>query len=277
MARSDRNRSGSRPPAAATGQPLDIEDGYREIVERHFRPGEVIYRQGTAGDFAYILRRGRVALTHIATNGTETVETVAPGDVFGEMSIVLNRRRRYTATAVDDVLVDMIRRVDFLRMIGPNGEELRPLVQRLLRRIHRPEIDYSPPPPPPAPGLPRIELMPASEETAALLETERIVIDRLPFSVGRRSCEGEAPGGERNDLALWDERPYNLSRRHFVLGTSEEGVIIRDSSRLGTYINGIHIWGWSSRRWAPLEPGENEIVAGSDTSPFRFIVTLDPA
>jgi len=282
---------------------LHNDDWHEGMSERIYAPGQVVYRQGTLGDFAYIIRDGRVELSHVGATGAGRVKVLGPGEIFGEMALVLNRRRFRTATAVEATVVDAVSRIEFLRTIGSDGDELQELVRRLLRSVRpcapRPlAVEataaefaglHDAPAGAPTPGQamapavpilragPRlIELAPASDETARLLDAQCVAIERLPFRVGRRCADRELAPGAENDLTLWDERPYNLSRNHFVLRQDEAGLAVRDSSRLGTYVNGAHIWGWSNRQSVALEDGENEIVAGSDTSPFRFVLRLIP-
>jgi CRP-like cAMP-binding protein/small-conductance mechanosensitive channel len=69
-----------------------------------FAPGEVILRQGDAGDSAYIVKNGRVRILLSNDSGlSEQVACLAPGDFFGEMSLLTGERRTATAAALDQV------------------------------------------------------------------------------------------------------------------------------------------------------------------------------
>ena len=69
-----------------------------------FAAGEVILRQGDAGDSAYIVQNGRVRILLSNDSGlSEQVACLAPGDFFGEMSLLTGERRTATAVAVDPV------------------------------------------------------------------------------------------------------------------------------------------------------------------------------
>jgi CRP-like cAMP-binding protein/small-conductance mechanosensitive channel len=69
-----------------------------------FGPGEVILRQGDAGDSAYIVKSGRVRILLSNDSGlSEQVACLAPGDFFGEMSLLTGERRTATALALDQV------------------------------------------------------------------------------------------------------------------------------------------------------------------------------
>jgi CRP-like cAMP-binding protein/small-conductance mechanosensitive channel len=69
-----------------------------------FAPGEAILRQGDAGDSAYIVKSGRVRILLSNDSGlSEQVACLAPGDFFGEMSLLTGERRTATAMALDQV------------------------------------------------------------------------------------------------------------------------------------------------------------------------------
>jgi CRP-like cAMP-binding protein/small-conductance mechanosensitive channel len=69
-----------------------------------FAPGEVILRQGDPGDSAYIVQSGRVRILLSNDSGlSEQVACLAPGDFFGEMSLLTGERRTATALALDQV------------------------------------------------------------------------------------------------------------------------------------------------------------------------------
>jgi hypothetical protein len=97
----------------------------------------------------------------------------------------------------------------------------------------------------------------------------------LPFRVGRLPVAGEAQPIEVNDLLLSDTTPFNVSRDHFTIERVPDGVQVRDrGSYVGTIVNGVQIGGHRHVATVPLAVGENEVVAGSPRSPFRFRVVV---
>ena len=78
------------------------------------------------------------------------------------------------------------------------------------------------------------------------------------------------------DLMIPDEAPFQLPCRHFMIEEGEEGFEIVDcGSYHGTLVNGAKLGNDSVAFRVNLNPGENEIVAGTPSSPFRFIVVLE--
>jgi pSer/pThr/pTyr-binding forkhead associated (FHA) protein len=100
-------------------------------------------------------------------------------------------------------------------------------------------------------------------------------IARLPFTVGRKPADDEAPAFITADLAIPEPPPYRLSRAHFSLVAQGDEVVVRDlASTLGTIVNDRPLGRDFPIDSAPLHRGENTIVAGGRGSPFVFTVTL---
>jgi len=113
--------------------------------ERRLRPGEVLFREGDAGDAMYVVVEGRVRIgKHIPGAGEEALAFMERGDWFGEMALIDNQPRSAEATAHDegavvlaiprDVVAGLldIRKVSSLRL-------LRILCQLVAKRLR--EID----------------------------------------------------------------------------------------------------------------------------------------
>jgi serine/threonine-protein kinase len=74
----------------------------------HFRPGELIVRQGDHGDRAYIIQRGTCRVFRSDTD--EPLKTLVAGDVFGEMAVLTDRPRNANVQAIDDVTTYVLTR-----------------------------------------------------------------------------------------------------------------------------------------------------------------------
>jgi len=102
-----------------------------EKDSRTYPRGEAIFREGEAGSEMYAVQQGWVDLV-VAGN---VVETVAPGGIFGEMSLIDGAPRSATAIAGEDCKVVAIdeKRFNFLTQNPPNFalNVLRVISQRL--------------------------------------------------------------------------------------------------------------------------------------------------
>jgi len=120
-----------------------------------------------------------------------------------------------------------------------------------------------------------IRVMPASEEAARQLGDRGLSVGGFPFQVGRQPTKGEPPPVGLLDLSLLDAKPFNLSRRHFVIEAGPGSPFVRDvGSHLGTIVNGAKIGGAEPIWTASLDLGENSVIAGRESSPFAFTMTV---
>jgi CRP/FNR family cyclic AMP-dependent transcriptional regulator len=94
-------------------------------------PGEVIFREGDAGNIMYVLLAGEVA---IQINGN-TLYTAHPGDFFGEMALIESRPRSATAVARTACRLAPVSERRFLFMVEQTPyfslHVMRVLVERL--------------------------------------------------------------------------------------------------------------------------------------------------
>lgn len=111
----------------------------RTARQRSYRRGEILIRQGDEAGSLYIIETGRVAIRLANPNGDSIILAVmGPGDVFGEMAVLVPRfERTATAQAIDDVIVRTLRKDDFdqLRQQHPEANDF--LLHVLGRRADR--------------------------------------------------------------------------------------------------------------------------------------------
>lgn len=74
-----------------------------------FESGEIIFEQGDPGDFMYVVVEGEV---EIILRG-EIINTLRPGEIFGEMALIDNRPRSATAKAAAPTKLAPVNRFSF--------------------------------------------------------------------------------------------------------------------------------------------------------------------
>jgi CRP/FNR family transcriptional regulator, cyclic AMP receptor protein len=92
----------------------EATDAAAALQPVHLSPGESIFRQGTCGDAAYLLRSGRVEIKIAISKYQERVlATLLPGAIFGEVSLLSDEPRTATAVARAETDLWLVDRTKF--------------------------------------------------------------------------------------------------------------------------------------------------------------------
>jgi CRP/FNR family transcriptional regulator, cyclic AMP receptor protein len=105
--------------AASGAQPVSFADGV------------MIHRRGDFGDRAYIVARGRVELRQKG----RVVETVGPGEIFGEAGLLDTAPRLASAVAIGTVELFPIDRQMFVVLVRDDEDFALTVVRLLARRL----------------------------------------------------------------------------------------------------------------------------------------------
>lgn len=100
MAKNPRDRYPS--VSALQGDLVRFMRGGSEFPRQRFSAGTFIVREGETGDAAYIVVSGRCEVRKETPSGTQTLLTLGPGDVFGEMAILTEGPRTASVVAIED-------------------------------------------------------------------------------------------------------------------------------------------------------------------------------
>ena len=83
-----------------------------------YKPGQIIIREGTAGDSLFIVKEGEVEIRKYDGNGVEhQLATLGPGECFGEISLIDSEPRSASVYAQTDCTLYQITRNDFADLI----------------------------------------------------------------------------------------------------------------------------------------------------------------
>lgn len=86
-----------------------------DLHAREYHQGEIIFREGDAGQFLYLVASGQVRIFVNGVDGNETSVILfgRPGDMFGELAIVDGLPRSATAVALHNTLLYTLSREQF--------------------------------------------------------------------------------------------------------------------------------------------------------------------
>ncbi|CAN0494589.1 unnamed protein product [Laminaria digitata] len=265
------------------------------MSDRQFSDGEYIYRRGDPAEGVYRIRSGGVRLQRYDAVGDAEAPFLGAEIVFGDDGFLTGETRETDAIAVGDVVVEFLRRNEFLAILTVQPHLLSPLFEpvfNLVRTASEPQShkkndvadgelhsvgfetaasERSGP----VPGNLEIRIVADGRRLRSALGGDEIVVRELPFRIGRAaSGEGKDTYGDVH-LTIEDARPFNLSRRHFSIEEEDGALVVRDcGSYHGTTLNGQILGSEGHPISAPLMTGESELVAGRSNSPFRFRILV---
>lgn len=257
------------------------------MATEHFHSGQVIFREGDKSHEAYYLVSGLVEITIRTANGARSLAKIGPGEIFGEMGMIMDRPRSATAAALENTVVETIAEADFEQQIVQRPERLHTYLATLFERIRKTDllltattdatVPLTPKQPPPAKEpVYRVKLRSHYDTTGLKHDPVSKTITKLPFRIGRAYFDTAVSALARNDLAVEEGHPYQLSRNHCEIDFEHGQFILRDrGSKLGSWVNGTHVAVEAGLIACPLKVGENQIIFGNEDSPHRYTITIE--
>jgi len=98
----------------------------------HLADGEVLFHRGEPGDALYVVESGQVRVFTLDEAGRElTLNTMNPGEAFGEMALLDSRPRSASIAAIGPTTLRCLHRGDFLSQVHTSPE----LTNRVIRLI----------------------------------------------------------------------------------------------------------------------------------------------
>jgi CRP-like cAMP-binding protein len=87
--------------------------------EKRVKKGDMIFREGDAGDSFYLIVSGSVRISTIIPGvGEEALTILREGEYFGEMALIDDVPRSASAIANDDTILLLIGRDDFRKLLA---------------------------------------------------------------------------------------------------------------------------------------------------------------
>lgn len=151
----------------------------RSVIRRVER-NESVMRQGDPGDSMMVIVQGRVRVSIASEEGQEiSIGVLGPGEVLGEMALLDGGERSTSITGIEDGVLLVIPRGDFLPLLQGSASLCLRLMQVLCGRLRRANVSM--------------------EEMATLDLSARLgrLLVRLAESFGSRG-----DGGRRLDVKL---------------------------------------------------------------------------
>jgi len=113
----------------------DLVALWRHLRELRVQAGAVICRRGEPGDRFYIVQAGSVEVRLGADPAGLSLYRLAPGDCFGEMSLLIGGTRSADVVALEDTVLWALERSDFNQVLDASASLARALNRSLAQRL----------------------------------------------------------------------------------------------------------------------------------------------
>jgi CRP/FNR family cyclic AMP-dependent transcriptional regulator len=119
-------------------QPAELESMAARATLRRFPRHSVVVRKGDASAGMAVILAGRARVGSVAPDGREvTLAVLGPGEVLGEIALLDGEPRSADVTALDDCVMLMVDRGEFLRLLHGNPDLCLRLMVFLCGRLRR--------------------------------------------------------------------------------------------------------------------------------------------
>lgn len=104
----------------------------RIIKEMSFKKGEYLFREGDDTRGLYLVLSGKVEISKVTTDGwRQTLTVVAPGQFFGELSLLERRRHVASAVAIEDTELFLLPKGEFEKIMAEDIELACSIIKKL--------------------------------------------------------------------------------------------------------------------------------------------------
>ena len=251
------------------------------IQRRNFKKGDLIIQENDFGEEIYILDKGRVEVSAIINGNHTILGVLSNGEIFGEMAVIDEKPRSATVKALEDCHVKVLHRDLFLDVLQMDKDISIKILRSLFSRLRRANLqnikhvteNMEEKETPKTTkniatqNLNSIRLEGMTAKSKSTLPSNPFQIQHFPFVIGRVTTDPFA----KQDLALPDQKPFQISRHHLLFERIGDRVIITDmGSRLGFQV-GDKRYGGGQRGNNSTQISDGDIlVVGSGRSEFRY-------
>jgi len=249
----------------------------------HYKSDDIILREGTPAETIYVILEGAVELS-VANEKSRELHS---GDLFGESGLIHNALATHSVRAISPLHLKEIHKNDFLESIDSEPELARVVMRALLSQAqemnsrlmelestttHGRIMELTTK----SSHLNATILRGTSSRAKDALNEQALTVDQFPFHLCRKPANPGPLALMKNYLLLNDEVPYEISQTHCKLIKRDgKTVLVDESSRFGTLINGSSIGRKFSQQECELTPGAHKITLGpSSRSLYSFEIEV---
>ena len=116
----------------------ELEAIYKLSYIRKCTKDSVILLENEGGDTLFIIISGKVKVTTFSESGKEVIFSIlSEGDFFGDMSLMDGKPRSATVISIEDSVLRLLRRNDFIKLVEEHPRIALILLEELTARLRK--------------------------------------------------------------------------------------------------------------------------------------------
>ena len=106
-----------------------------QIYARYLKPGKVLFREGEAGDDAYIVEKGEIEISIDLPTGKKVIAELGKGEIIGEMSLITGRTAFGNGNRFGQIELLVLKRDRLLKPIEAADPIMQLMIQMIVDRL----------------------------------------------------------------------------------------------------------------------------------------------
>ena len=108
---------------------------FQTAIEEKYNDGDIIFEEGSSGDWIYVVESGAVEISKIMHGEKEVLLELGPGEIIGELGFITKMPRTATARAVGDTTVGIIDPISFEQEFNRLSPDFQAVLISLATRL----------------------------------------------------------------------------------------------------------------------------------------------
>ena len=115
---------------------------FQTAIEEKYKDGEIIFKEGSFGDWIYVIESGEVEISKKIDGEKVVMVVLKPGEIIGELGFITKTPRTATATAIGDTTVGIIDPIFFEQEFNKLSPGFQAVLASLATRLKK-TTDYA--------------------------------------------------------------------------------------------------------------------------------------
>ncbi len=108
---------------------------FQTAIEEKYKDGDIIFEEGSSGDWIYVVESGAVEISKIMHGEKEVLLELGPGEIIGELGFITKMPRTATARAVGNTTVGIIDPISFEQEFNGLSPDFQAVLISLATRL----------------------------------------------------------------------------------------------------------------------------------------------